>query len=162
MPGSCSSGLRSRPCKGTGNSRRKGFDAASTKTMKASVSRPSTPNTRACWRNGQWRPRQATASVHSDCISTQSSSEPSCEPQAAVKRYIAGSSEFEFSATLRTEKSLARNEATRQAQASSTLSAIAMASGRASAMRPAWPRRAAASGKAPRHSASRPARISAK
>ena len=78
--------------------------------MKPAASKPITPSTRARTGSGRWRPKPATASIHSDCISTHSSIEPSCEPQAALKRYIAGSIELEFSATLRTEKSSCRNE----------------------------------------------------
>ena len=57
MPGSCSSGFRSRPCAGTGNSRRNGFDANSTNSMKPAASRPITPSTRARTGSGSWRPK---------------------------------------------------------------------------------------------------------
>ena len=130
--------------------------------MKPAASRPITPSTRARTGSGNWRPNPATASIHSDCISTHSSIEPSCDPQAAVKRYSIGSIELEFSATLRTEKSFCANEPTRQAHASATNSACPQARGRAIAIHGPWPRHAPASASTPSSSASRHARINPK
>ncbi len=71
---------------------------------------PCTPITRAIISSGRWREKVATASVHQASISTQSSIDPSCEPQLAAIRYCSGSCEFELLATLTTEKSLLMKE----------------------------------------------------
>ena len=88
--------------------------------MNPAESIPITPRTRAATSGGSCRLNSASASIHTDCIACHNSIEPSCEPQDAATRYGSGSSELEFSATLRTEKSFCTNDATRQAQANNT------------------------------------------
>src|SRR5512144_958181 len=120
MPGSCSSGLRSRPSAAGGNRRSKGSDVVSMKSRKPNEMRPCTPSTRATISSGRCLEKTETATVHQPSISTHSSSEPSCEPQLAATLYWTGSWELEFCATLSTEKSLVTKEYTRQSQANVT------------------------------------------
>ena len=110
MPGSCSSGFKSRPSAAGGNSRSNGFDVSSRNSRKPTATRPITPSTRATISSGRWRLLSATATVHAPSMNTHSSIEPSCEPQLAAIRYWSGSCEFELVATLTTEKSFATNE----------------------------------------------------
>ena len=86
MPGSCSSGLRSRPFIAGGMMRVNGFDVSSMKSRKPASIQLITPSTRARKGKGRRRPNPATAIIHSVSSSAQSSSEPSCPPQTAVKR----------------------------------------------------------------------------
>jgi hypothetical protein len=70
--------------------------------MKASrpmPTRPSTANTRATMISGSWREASDTAAPQPASISTQSSSEPSCPPQTAEKRYRVGNWVLECWAT---------------------------------------------------------------
>ena len=60
---------------------------------------PSTAITRATMASGIWREKMATDTVQIASNSSHSSKEPSCPPQTAAKRYIAGSRVLEFSAT---------------------------------------------------------------
>ena len=77
MPGSCSSGLRSRPSTGPGNSRSNGLDANSMNARNPMLISDITPSTRALICNGKWPLNRLTATIHSESISTHSSSEPS-------------------------------------------------------------------------------------
>ena len=86
MPGSCSSGFRSRPSAGAGSSRSNGLDVVSRKSRKPIDTKPSTPSTRLRTCMPSVRPKPATAPVHTDSISAHSSIEPSCEPQVAAMR----------------------------------------------------------------------------
>jgi len=86
MPGSCSSGFRSRPSGGAGSRRAKGLDVKAMKARKPAATRPSTPCTRAANTAGRSRLRAATAADQADSIHTHSSSEPSWPPQVAVMR----------------------------------------------------------------------------
>ena len=110
MPGSCSSGFRSRPSAAGGNRRSNGSDVVSMKSRKPNDTRPCTPSTRATISSGRCFEKTETARVHHASISTHSSSEPSCEPQLAATLYCTGSCELEFWATFSTEKSLVTNE----------------------------------------------------
>ena len=88
-------------------------------------------------RVGQVTAEHATrASPQPQSISTQSSIEPSCEPQLAANAICSGSLELELVATFSTEKSLCRNDQTRQANANATNTNCACASGRARPSRP--------------------------
>ena len=53
MPGSCSSGFRSRPSSGAGNRRSNGFEVASMNSRKPNESRPITARMRATHLLGQ-------------------------------------------------------------------------------------------------------------
>ena len=86
IPGSCSSGFRSRPSAGTGNRRSNGFDVSSRNSRKPTLTRPITPSTRATISSGRWRLLSDTASVQIESMSTHSIIEPSCEPQVAANR----------------------------------------------------------------------------
>ena len=115
MPGSCSSGLRSRPSAAAGTSRTNGFDVNSMNSRKPTPTRPITASTRASIARGQVaRAQRHRAAPSPASISTHSSSEPSCEPHVAAKRYGSGSCEFECCATFSTEKSFV-DEAPREA-----------------------------------------------
>ena len=132
------------------------------KSRKPTLTRPITPSTRATISPGRWRENSDTATVQPDSISTHSSIEPSCEPQVAATWYAAGSCEFEFVATLSTEKSFCTNDHTRQPNAIATNRNCPCAAGRASAIQSRTPRAAPTSGSVPCTSASSSARISAK
>jgi hypothetical protein len=77
MPGSCSSGFRSRPSAGTGNRRSKGLEVISVKSRKPTVIRPITPRMRATISKGRCRLKSATESIQPLSIMAHSSSEPS-------------------------------------------------------------------------------------
>src|ERR1700693_2753456 len=132
MPGSCSSGFKSRPSGAAGNMRSNGFDVHNKNRIKPTLIRPSTPTTRANTSAGNCLLNNVTARVQAESMKAHSSSEPSCEPQVAAKRYCSGSCEFELLATLTTEKSLPTNDAARHAKANATQRNCARASGRAS------------------------------
>src|SRR5487761_2350993 len=108
-PGSCKSGFKSRPSAAAGIKRVKGLDVNSMNNKNPTATSPITPNTRATISCGKCLLKVATAAVHIDRINAHSSSEPSCPPQIAAKRYCAGSCELECSATYNTEKSLFKN-----------------------------------------------------
>ena len=83
-PGSCNSGFRSLPSAGTAGSRRaKGLEVNSEKDRKPTAMAPITASTRASTIVGKPRLKLATAAIHSDRISTHSSSEPSWLPHSA-------------------------------------------------------------------------------
>ncbi|MNW02696.1 hypothetical protein D3C71_1985220 [compost metagenome] len=86
MPGSCSSGFRSRPSMAGGSRRMNGLEANSRNSRKPTLMAPSTPITRARSAGGRPRLKRATASVQSASISVHSSIEPSCPPQTAAAR----------------------------------------------------------------------------
>ena len=86
MPMSCSSGFRSRPSAAAGISRSNGFDVNSMNDRKPTLIMPITASTRATSGAGSWRLNTVTATVQPASMNDQSSSEPSCEPQVAVKR----------------------------------------------------------------------------
>src|SRR6267142_3807056 len=123
MPGSCSSGFRSRPSGAGGNRRSNGSDVISMKSRKPTLTNPMTPRTRATTSSGKLRLAIATETDHTESIKTQSSIDPSCEPHDAATLYCKGNSEFEFCATLSTEKSLVTNEWIRQTNAKATKNA---------------------------------------
>ena len=75
--------------------------------MNATCKIKSTAITRARKPWARLAERNATAAVHPANINTHNNKEPSCEPHEAAKRYAVGNKLFEFSATLRTEKSFA-------------------------------------------------------
>ena len=107
MPGSCSSGFRSRPSAAAGKQPLERIRRQQHEQQEADADRAPSRRSRApaiC--SGRWRLNTATATVHTVSISTHSSSEPSCEPQVAASRYCSGSCEFELVATFSTEKSL--------------------------------------------------------
>ena len=115
MPGSCSSGLRSRPSAGTGNIRSNGLDVKSVNRMKPQLTSPMMPSTRASIGSSSCFENIDTASVHNDRISAHSRMEPSWLPHTAVMRYINGSAEFECCAASAIEKSLVTKACVRQA-----------------------------------------------
>ena len=84
IPGSCSSGLRSRPSPGEGSRRMKGLEVKIRKARKPTATTPITPSTRAITTSGSPRENSATAPVQIASTSAHSSSEPSCEPHTAV------------------------------------------------------------------------------
>ena len=56
------------------------------KASRPTLTRPSTPSTRATMASGNWRENSATAIAQPASISTHSSSEPSWPPQTAARR----------------------------------------------------------------------------
>jgi hypothetical protein len=62
------------------------LEVMSRKARKPTEISPMTPITRAAMSSGRWRENTETAALQNARISTHSSSEPSCEPQVAVKR----------------------------------------------------------------------------
>ena len=84
IPGSCSSGLRSRPSPAAGSRRSNGLLVKIRKARKPTATMPITPSTRATTGIGNDFENRATAAVHSARISAHSSSEPSCAPHTAV------------------------------------------------------------------------------
>ena len=84
MPGSCSSGFRSRPSAAAGSRRSKGFEVSSVKSRKPQLTRPITPSTRASVRSSSCFENIDTAKVQPDRISDHSSIEPSWLPHTAV------------------------------------------------------------------------------
>jgi hypothetical protein len=63
-PGSCSSGLRSRPSSAPGSRRSKGFEVNRMNSRKPALTSPSTPSTRATMARATASSSSATASVH--------------------------------------------------------------------------------------------------
>jgi hypothetical protein len=100
--------------------RRKGLELDSRKAMKVTCKISSTPSTRTRKPGASRLEHSATAAVQPDSIKIHSSIEPSCEPQVAAILYCSGSRMLEFSATLRTEKSLDRKLAISAAKAAAT------------------------------------------
>ena len=86
MPGSCSSGLRSRPSAAAGSNRSKGFDVKSRNARKPVLIKPITPSTRARNGVGRLRLNTETAIVHRPSTKTHISIEPSCPPHTAAMR----------------------------------------------------------------------------
>jgi len=115
IPGSCSSGFRSRPLAAAGTRRSNGLLVRIVNSRKPTDSQPITPRMRASTGVGSARLKCATASVQPHCISNHSSIEPSWPPQTAATRYQKGRSWFELLATYRTEKSYWMKAAVRQA-----------------------------------------------
>ena len=149
MPGSCSSGFRSRPSSGGWARRSKGLEVSKTNRMKPRLSRPITDRMRASTGSGRWRLNCATARVHPACISNHSNIEPSWLPQDAAMRKCKGSALLELVATLSTEKSLRTNEVIRQMKLITTSANKALALGRATAIQSARPFWAPTSGTVP-------------
>src|SRR5215467_8601840 len=129
MPGSCNSGFRSRPSAAAGNKRSNGSEVVSMNRMNPTLTNPITPSTRATTSSGRVRLVSATETDHTESMNTQSSIDPSCDPHEAATLYCMGSSELEFCATLRTEKSLVTNEWIRQPNANATKHACPIAAG---------------------------------
>ncbi len=161
MPGSCSSGFRSLPSAAAGTRRRNGLDVNSRNARKPMETSPITASTRASSASGRLRERSVTAVAQPVSISTQSSSEPSCEPQVAAIRYCSGNCVFECSATLITEKSLVAKLQARHPNASATSANCSRAAGLASPIRAALRRCAPIRGTTPCTSATRRARMRA-
>ena len=86
MPGSCSSGFRSRPSGAGGSSRAKGFEVNSRNSRKPTLIRPITDSTRAASASGRLRENTDTAQLQPVSIRAHSNSDPSCEPQVAAIR----------------------------------------------------------------------------
>ena len=83
-PGSWSSGLRSRPSSGGGNTRAKGLEVNSENDRKPTAIQAWTDSTRARKVGGRLRPKPATAAPKMARISTQSTMEPSWLPHTLV------------------------------------------------------------------------------
>src|SRR3954470_16595028 len=146
MPGSCSSGFRSRPSSAGGSRRWKGFDANSANARKPAATTPIAPSTRAASGSGSRCERIATATVHPARISVQRRSEPSWPPHTAARRYCSGSLELECCTTYWIEKSpCAKDQAsTPKAHATNMNCACAALRARIRAPeKPAMPRRSA-------------------
>ena len=94
IPGSCSSGFRSRPSMGAGKARSNGLDVNSVKAMNPTLTRPSTASTRATVSSGRLRLKRATARLQPDSMNCQSNSDPSWPPQVPATRKGQGSSEL--------------------------------------------------------------------
>ena len=161
MPGSCSSGLRSRPSSAAGRRRVNGLEVSSVNSRNPVLTNPITPITRATMTSGRCRLKSDTAAVQSPSISTQRSIEPSCEPQVAAMRYCRGNCELEFVATFSTEKSLLANDHPRHTKARATNRNWPCAAGRATPIQAGMPRAAPMMGRMPWASARMSARISA-
>ncbi len=123
------------------------------KTRKPTEIRPSTPSTRALNTCGRLAENSATARVHRARISSHSSSEPSCAPHTAEKRYSTGSRELLLRATYSTEKSCTRKAQVSSAKLPATRAACTAAARGATAISRALPLRAPASGRMPRQTA---------
>lgn len=82
-PGSCSSGLRSRPCSTAGSRRANGLLVKMRNARKPTLTMPITASTRAITGAGSACENRATAPVHNASTSAHSSSEPSCAPHTA-------------------------------------------------------------------------------
>ena len=121
MPGSCSSGFRSRPSAAAGNSRSKGLDVSSTNSRKPTLSRPITTRMRASTGAGRWRLklRDGRASSPPASAATAASSLRGCPSRRRCGRAAAARSSS-ASATLSTEKSLCTKQAARQKKPNST------------------------------------------
>ncbi len=83
-PMSCSTGLRSLPSMGAGQSRRNGFDVNRTKSRKATAIQAWTDRTSARSRSGRFWLNTATSAPNSARISTHRSIDPSWFPQTPV------------------------------------------------------------------------------
>ena len=77
MPGSCSSGFRSRPSAGTSNWRSNGFDVSSRNIRNPTLIKPITANVRATIAIGMPLLKRATAPDQIASMSIQRSNEPS-------------------------------------------------------------------------------------
>ena len=86
MPGSCSTGFRSAPSPGIGNSRPNGSDVKMMKARKPTAISPITAITREANTSGSFWLNAASATVHILRIRIHSSSEPSCAPHTAAMR----------------------------------------------------------------------------
>ena len=86
MPGSCSSGFKSRPSAAAGIRRSNGFDVNSRNNRKPALTSPITEITRASIGAGRLREKSVTAKLQPPSISVHSSNEPSCEPHVAATR----------------------------------------------------------------------------
>ncbi len=69
------------------------------KLRNPTLTKPSTPSTRATMSLGKWLLNTLTAAVQPASISIHHSSEPSCPPHTAAMRYCNGSAELELEAT---------------------------------------------------------------
>ena len=77
MPGSCNSGLRSRPSKAAGIKRSKGFETINMNNKKPTLMSPITPKILARMSSGIRLENRLTATVQILKISAQSNNEPS-------------------------------------------------------------------------------------
>ena len=85
-PGSCSSGFKSAPSKGTGKRRVNGLEVNNINIKKPILIVPMTPITRDKKYSGKRRLKKVTAIVHIFRINTHSSNDPSCAPHTAENR----------------------------------------------------------------------------
>ena len=76
--------MRSDPSAGGGKSRRKGFEVSRMKRKSPKLMRFKVPRMRARTRSGRFRAERLTANVHQQSVTTQKSTDPSCEPQTAA------------------------------------------------------------------------------
>ena len=135
MPGSCKRGLRSLPSNAAGSIRSSGLDVSKVNKSTPIFKRPSTPSMRAIILIGRCFEKMATASVQPAIMKHHNKIEPSWLPHEAPIRYIKGSAELEFCATLSTLKSLLINEITRQTYAKVTHKKSPIADGLAKLIR---------------------------
>src|SRR4029078_12245860 len=96
-PMSCRIGLRMRPPKGAGASRRDGFEGRRMKRKKAQAIHDCTASTCALRAAGRLFPNSATRAPNRERIRTHKSMEPSWFPQTLVNLYTSGIIECEFS-----------------------------------------------------------------
>ena len=144
MPGSCSSGLRSRPSGGGGNRRANGFDVSSMNSRKPTLTRPITPSTRATSVVGQ---------VAAERASPRASSRRASASTAAASLRASPTSRRSGSAAAAASSNAARRcsprnrwstkRYARQPNAIATSTNCARAAGRASAISAASRRRGA-------------------
>jgi len=161
MPGSCSSGLRSRPSGGIGNRRSNGLDVSSMNSRKPKLTIPITARMRATTGRGRLPENRVTASIQTASMKVQSSSEPSWPPQTPAIRYCKGRAELEFDATYQSEKSLLMKAEASSAKAAATSTNCVCAAVRATDIQARLPRAAPIKGTTPCTSATAMASTSA-
>jgi hypothetical protein len=86
MPGSCSSGFRSRPSTAAGISRSKGFEVVRMNSRKPTLISPITAITRARNTSGRLREKKVTAADQPASTTAHSRMEPSCPPHTPEMR----------------------------------------------------------------------------
>ena len=103
MPGSCSSGFRSRPSAAAGKQPLERVRGEQDEEQEAARSRgPCTPSTRASMRSGRWRLNDADGERPARRASAPTAAaSPRAPPQVAAKRYCTGSVELELARHVR-------------------------------------------------------------
>jgi hypothetical protein len=86
MPGSCSSGFRSRPSGTGGHRRSNGLLVKSVNSKKPALTKPITARMRANTTLGNAALNVDTACIHKPSIKIHSKSDPSCPPQMPATR----------------------------------------------------------------------------